>query len=177
MKLIHMIIKLIKVITGTMLLAGSVLYILYIRHVVSVAEVDAVLMIQPYLEVEFLESEYVGCNPVVNGTDDYRRRWLDSGFYKVSFRVKNLSSSSYEGSLDDIIFIDWRVEGVGVVIKPKVEDFSMEFRNLSPEIPGKTSVDFVYYVEVEEGTEMLCASYKPSAREDVTKTLEISLAS
>ena len=51
MKLIHMIIKLIKVITGTMLLAGSVLYILYIRHVVSVAEVDAVLMMQPYLEV------------------------------------------------------------------------------------------------------------------------------
>ena len=59
--------RLCKVAAGVSFLWLSVLYFQFVNYRVSEKKIEAVLMIEPYIQAEVLDSEYIGKNLVIYG--------------------------------------------------------------------------------------------------------------
>lgn len=162
-----------KIAMGVILLWLSVLYLQFVNDRASEKRIEAVLMIEPYIQVEVLDSKYVGKNPVIYGQE--KKASYGYGFYKVTFRIENLSSKAYNSGINNIIQINESLNKVNTVIMPPIGEKEDYLCTLMPSIPGKTGVDLEYYMEVKDGTETLYVYYKTSFREDDTTTLEFTL--
>ncbi len=164
-----------KVAVGVCLLWLSILYLQFVNYRVMEKKTEAVLMIYPYIHAEVVESEYMGENLVIYGQEKIANDGC--GFYRVTFRIENLSSKSYNSGINDIIKMDRSSDEVDAVMKPLVGEEKDYLCTLSPSIPGKTDIDVVYYLEVKKDVGMCHASYRPVLANEEIVTLDILLAS
>jgi len=165
--------RLCKVAAGVSFLWLSVLYFQFVNYRVSEKKIEAVLMIEPYIQAEVLDSEYIGKNLVIYGQEKIADDGC--GFYKVTFRIENLSSKAYNYGINEIIKIDQSLGEVDTVIKPPTGKENDYLCTLSPSIPGKTGIDLVYYLEIKKGVEMCRANYHHAFTNDEMVTLDILL--
>jgi len=170
--------KAIKIVIGVILLGFSAFYLLGI--VVSLDDVKSTVSYSAdsYLQVEFLDSENVG--------DAVETEWgrelsADPGYdyYRLSFRIENLSSREYYGvpaqavSIDGVEYDDvqWGTEYEG----KDVDYEQLFYESAQPSLPGKTETTAVLYVQVKEGVDMVIASYTPSWKVEEATVLDIPL--
>lgn len=163
---------------GLILLGISAVYMVKSYFKITKAREDASHDIDYYLQAELKDCEYIGRYASIE-EEGYKQLAANMyfGFYKLTFRVNNLSSERYTGRFDNILAIDNGPDDtVRCTIFPKENIEDGIYRTASPEIPGKTYVDIVCYAEVREGTALIYADYEAEWGWDEGKTtLEIPL--
>lgn len=163
---------------GLILLGISAVYMVKSYFKIAKAREDVSHDIDYYLQAELKDCEYIGRYASIE-EEGYQQLAANMyfGFYKLTFRVNNLSSERYTGRFDNILAIDNGPDDtVRRTIFPKENIEGGIYRTASPEIPGKTYVDIVCYAEVREGTALIYADYEAEWGWDEGKTtLEIPL--
>lgn len=152
--------RVIKITTGVILLGISAFYLLGVCLVMKDAKEDAVYSLDYCLQVEQTGSEYLGENAEIYGEE--KRALEGFGFYKLDFRVENLSTTAYHGGFSFLVdmYKETSAGKVGEVISDtEYYDYWM-YGGSTPSLPGKTGADFTYYVEIKDGTEELSAAYR-----------------
>lgn len=170
--------KVIKIIVSMILLGISAFYALGTYLVVVDSREDAVDNIKSYLQVEYLGSEYLGERAEING--DEKQAEEGYAFYKLQFQLENISSEVCFSGFDYLIAIDGEQYGEVRQVLTPLEYYPIEispvgiYSTTIPVLPGKTQMDLIYYVEVQEGVEQLFARYYPTWDED-EMTLEFHI--
>ncbi len=162
---------------GLILLGISAFYIVRSYFQIVNAREEASHDIDYYLQAELKDCEYLGRYISIGDQGYELAANMYYGFYKLTFRVDNLSSERYTGKFDNILVIDRDSDDkVRRSIFPKEQRESGIYRTAGPEIPGKTCTDIVCYVEVREGTALIYADYAAEwGWDEVRTTLEIPL--
>lgn len=156
--------RIIKIIIGTILLGISACYLLGVCLVMADAREDAVYSLRPYIRMEQVDCEYLGQNAVIDGNEQAAGEGY--GFYKVVFKVENLSSQSHYGEIGYMLDIGRGRDGreVGAVILPSDHDYSQTGFSAASDfrLPGKSDTEFNCYIEVKEDVDLIHASYQPN---------------
>lgn len=162
--------KVIKIAIGVILLGISAFYLLGVCLVMADAREDAAYSLSSYVQAEYLGSEYLGERMEFDGNEEQAEEGC--GFYKLRFQLENVSSKVCFSGFDYLISVEG--ENYGEVrrklVPPEYELPGMSpagaYRTAIPVLPGKSRMELVYYVEVQEGVIQLTARYYPSWNED-----------
>lgn len=161
--------KALKIITGVILLGISAFYLLGVCLVAKDARKDASYSLRSWLQPEYLGCEYAGRRVEIAGNEEQAEEGYV--FYRMDFRLENLSSVAYNGDFGYLITVngaDYRDVGriLSVPGYDPTGNTSGIYNKVSPILPGKTQMDLIYYVEVQEGAGELSLMYYPAWSED-----------
>lgn len=168
--------RIIKIVIGTIFLGISLFYFVGVCLVMADAKEDAVYKLRSYIRMEQTDCEYLGRYAVIDG--DERTAGEGYGFYKMVFKVENLSSQPHYGEIVYLLDIERGRDGqeVRTVILPSDNDYDQSGFSAMTDfgLPGKTETEVVCYIEVKDGVDVVYASYQPNWDEERAE-LEIVL--
>ena len=162
--------KVIKIAVGVILLGISAFYLLGVYLMITDAREDAAYNLSSSVRAEYLGSEYLGGRMELDGNEEQAEEGY--GFYKLKFQLENVSSKVCFSGFDYLILIEGEsYEEVNRKLVPSKycpPDIipAGAYGTTIPILPGKSQMELVYYVEVQEGVDQLTARYYPSWNED-----------
>lgn len=143
---------------GTVLLVISAFYLFVIIMIMSEAKQDAAYGMDSYLEFE-----YEGCEKVNGEVEIDGEIWKATkgySIYCVHLTARNQSSVEYYADPGEALTWNYGCYSIEPDNSYSYNDFYYESR--TPSLPGKAEAKVQVYVQVEEDTKSVTASYYPN---------------